>query len=163
MVLVLPWWFWRVGWTAASFLSLAGLLAGFAAADCAVDMAQADKFRHKIELLQSNHPRHHPPPPPPPTPYGFLFCAVSHVVANGYVLVLEAGRLYGHARRGQLPRYLLAVRFDWHCGRLPRSREKFRRAELGKFVAFAALTAGLLCQIERPSSARSLRRLLPPR
>lgn len=56
------------------------------------------------------------------------------------------GRLWGHAKRGKLPRYL-CKRFDWFCSQIPavvvgEKNKAFYR--FTGFVAVAACTAALL-------------------
>jgi glycosyltransferase involved in cell wall biosynthesis len=122
MLVIVPW-FLYFGFSASAFVSFLKLLLYLVMADCIVDMCHLDRFWHKCQLLEYPRP--------------FWFCILAHILANMYVVILEGGRLYSHARRFQI--FNLCLRFDWHCGRLPNSRTNFRRTELMKFVGFVAV------------------------
>jgi glycosyltransferase involved in cell wall biosynthesis len=97
--------------------------------DIVVDMSNKSEFTNRCRLLG-------------PYVFKYTYYIRAHMLANIYVAVLEAGRLFGHWRRGELQN--ICHRFDWHCGRLPHARGNFVRRELVKFLLFLAtvLTAG---------------------
>ena len=127
-ILVIIPWFLHCGISMSSIAAFSKLLLYFVAGDTIVDMCHIDRFRHKCDLLVYSRP--------------LWFCIVAHILANSYVIILETGRLYGHARRFQFLN--LCRRFDWHCGRLSNSRSNFRQTELMKFVVFAALVVSMI-------------------
>lgn len=131
IVLFVPWLLY-VGPTVVALCQFVGLVLSFVVADVCVDIAQRKKFLHRCQLLHFDRP--------------LWFCVVSHLLANVYVIVLEKGRLMGHARCFQLPSHF-SKRFDWHCGRLPQSKRNFRQVELNKFVLFLALTVGFASRL----------------
>jgi glycosyltransferase involved in cell wall biosynthesis len=109
------------------------LIPRFLIADVLVDMSDRAEFRRRCGLLQpleetdqSKWER---------SPW-FYFAA--HVLANGYVVALECGRLWGHLQRPKPWRYICR-RFDWHCGRLERAPHNFRGREARKFVLFFSM------------------------
>jgi len=69
-----------------------------------------------------------------------LFFMASHILANAYVNVLECGRLWGHFKRLEPLHGLICHRFDWHCGRLEKAPENFRKREGWKFHFFLGIT-----------------------
>lgn len=112
-------------WSAKLFVLIAILVI---ACDVAVDLTNLQEFHHRCELLEY--------------PFPLWYCVSAHILANLYVIVLEIGRLWGHCHRGQLGH--ITKRFDWHCGQLPASPEKFRQKEFWKFTAFVVTIAGTI-------------------
>jgi GT2 family glycosyltransferase len=98
------------------------------AADFLIDASNQPEFRNRARLLQYHR--------------SLPFRTTAHVLANFYVVVLEAGRFYGHLKRGHVWKNAMK-RFDWHCGRLPDSRRQFVVKEGYKFAAFAAIICSL--------------------
>jgi glycosyltransferase involved in cell wall biosynthesis len=105
------------------------------AADFLIDASDQREFRNRGRLLQYRR--------------SLPFRTAAHVLANYYVVVLEAGRFYGHAKRGHVWRNAMK-RFDWHCGRLPGSRRQFVVKEGYKFAAFVAIITSLFLQPQLP-------------
>lgn len=90
-------------------------------ADFLVEALNVKEFQHRRQLLM-------------PHPRSLAFCIAAHIMANFYVIVLEAGRLGGHIKRGHLLNF--SRRFDWHCGRVPHARKNFVKKEFLKFLCF---------------------------
>lgn len=101
------------------------------AADFVVDLVCGD-YQHRISVVQGfgkdrlTEKR------------GYLFYFSAHILANWFILVLESGRLRGHAMRCNIARGPFR-RFDWHIGRLPDAPNKFRKREAYKFCLFVAI------------------------
>jgi glycosyltransferase involved in cell wall biosynthesis len=127
VLLVLPFYIVSFDLSISTFYHCIGLLLCLVMVDTIVDMANAKHFRHRRTVLEYERP--------------ILFCIAAHLMANIFVVILETGRLYGHARRLEIVSNF-AKRFDWHCGRLSQSRTNFRRTEWHKFVLFTAVTTG---------------------
>jgi glycosyltransferase involved in cell wall biosynthesis len=115
------------------------LIPRFLIADILVDMSNRDEYRHRCGLLQ---PLGNKDTKKWERSRWFYFAA--HVLANGYVVVLECGRLWGHLQRPKPWRYICR-RFDWHCGRLERAPGNFRRREACKFVLFCSMAIVEFC------------------
>jgi glycosyltransferase involved in cell wall biosynthesis len=140
LLLASPLLIFSFGLSISMFFHFIGLLLCLVAADTIVDMANAEQFRHRRKVLEYER--------------SILFCIAAHLLANIFVVILETGRLYGHARRLEIVSNF-AKRFDWHCGRLAQSRTNFRRTEWHKFVLFAAVTAGFYLKMSGLGGARA--------
>jgi hypothetical protein len=99
------------------------------AADFLIDVSNQRESHNRARLLQYRR--------------SLPFRTTAHVLANYYVVVLEMGRLYGHLKRGRVWKNAMK-RFDWHCGRLPGSRQYFVVKEAYKCAAFGAIITSLL-------------------
>jgi hypothetical protein len=99
--------------------------------DIAVDMSNKSEFTNRFRL-----PGHYV--------FKCTYYIRAHMLTNVYVAVLEAGRLFGHWRRGELQN--MCHRFDWHCGRLPNACGNFVHRELVKCLLFLVtmLTTGCI-------------------
>jgi glycosyltransferase involved in cell wall biosynthesis len=111
----------------ASWLALLVLLVIWC--DVAIDISDRKDYHHRCEVLEFAFP--------------LEYYLRAHILANLYVIGLEIGRLWGHVSRGQF--YYVTKRFDWHCGKIPASPDKFRRKELWKFTFF--VLAFLICTV----------------
>lgn len=123
---------------------------GVLVVDVVADIALGD-FTHRAILLQSPHPSTGPGHDCTcKYKYSTVFLTVAHVVANMYVVVLEAGRLKGHIwnRREW---WNVMRRFDWHVGTLPGATERFQHTELVKFSGFVGLLAVVVLHISTRS------------
>ena len=106
-----------MGWTLSPLMVLYIWVA-----DTVVDLLDVDGFRHRCRLLKHQFPLH------------YLLCA--QFVANAFVNVLEAGRLFGHCKRRS---FGFGKRFDWHCGNLEHHKFNVRRKEVTKFALFLGI------------------------
>lgn len=111
----------------ASLLALLTIL--IISCDIAIDIADRKEYHHRCEVLEYAFP--------------LWYYLSAHILANLYVIGLEIGRLWGHLSRGQFLN--VTKRFDWHCGQLPASQDKFRQKELWKFSFF--VLALLFCKV----------------
>ena len=106
-------------------------------ADIVIDMywKWGKEFNHRRSLLvvagphEQQHEHEHQ--------FSLPYAIVAHILANIYVIALECGRVYGHMRRGQV--WNITRRFDWHCNRLPNSKENFIFREKIKFITFSVI------------------------
>jgi glycosyltransferase involved in cell wall biosynthesis len=98
------------------------------AADFLIDVSNQRESHNRARLLQYRR--------------SLPFRTAAHLLANYYVVVLEVGRFYGHLKRGHVWQNTMK-RFDWHCGRLPGSRQQFVVKEGYKFASFVAIITSL--------------------
>ena len=114
----------------------------FLLSDVLVDVSNRAEFKHRCRLLQLPSLRDDADAANniPAQPRSRWFYWMAHCLANGYVVVLECGRLWGHIVTRKNPWRGICRRFDWHCGRLEKAPWNFRKREAYKFGLFVVVT-----------------------